>query len=863
MKLKDKDLIITSVYRPPDANQSTPFDDLIQLHTDLQSQYPNAIRLIVGDFNCHSKHWLGSNNTDIAGQEAENMALLLKMEQLINKPTRHSADLTTSNILDLLFTTHPQRVIISHLPPLGKSDHSLISASLAERTPTIIPAQPRLVFNYKKANWTRLRKSFRLIRWRNLIHPSNTTTSALNIEKQILLSMRLFIPNRTLKSNPSTNQPWYTAHCSESHSKLLKTWKTLRKDNTKLNRDKYKQAKRGHLLTLHNEYRLYVQRLNDNLRSSQSSSQWWKQIRKANPTNSPIITSMRSTTGSTAFSSTEIANILNEQFVSNSTCPTSNAPPPQLPSTTSIIPKLQITRQKVLAILKQLDTTKATGPDGIPNLVLRKCAHQLAHPLALLFRQSLKLCTFPDHWKTASVVPIYKNGPRDEASNYRPISLLPNISKILEVLVNSHIVEFLEKSNLLSTAQFGFRAKRSTCDLLVTLTQKWSDTLNKGGKIIVVTLDFSKAFDRVWHEGLLRKLHAYGIQGDLHKWLTNYLSNRSQFVLYRGSKSSTLPISAGVPQGSVLGPTLFLIAINDLPTVCKNPVGMFADDCTLHRPVYPKETIQSASTNIQNDLNALSEWANSNRAQFNPKKCEVLLISNQRLKQNQQTPSLFLNNIKIPNVDKIKLLGLQLDNRLHYGDHVHNLATKGSRALGAIYKTAQLLQEDYRARIYKTLIRPLLEYASPIWCGAPQSTLTEIDKIQKRSLNLLRLTDANKFNIPPMQARFHTASVLLFRKHYLNPPIPSDPLVIPTLPSAFARATTSGHDRPVQIPPSRTASHQQSFIPRTSRQWNDMPAHVAAFIDRPNFGSIYYNHVVIARSTGAAHATDSHTHTHN
>lgn len=848
VKLTTGDLLITSVYRPPSASPSALSDELTKLHHHLFQQHPKAKHIIIGDFNCHNDTWLGSATTDPAGREVESMALLLKMQQLVKEPTHYSTNSSTHNILDLLLTTHPDQLTVAVQSPIGNSDHCLVTASLSEQRPRIAPEPPRTVFNYRRANWNLVRNSFYLTRWNKYIHPTNVSLSAQEIEHQILQAMHSFIPHRTLRPNSSHSQPWFTERCSKAQQRLLYSWTQYKRNPTPHNLQKHQTEKKNYRLILNKEQRNFSRKLNEKLSASPSSPAWWKHIRKLTPPSPTTISSMHSSDGTTAFQPSEIASILNNQFVSNSTNPdSSSTPSPSPPPKSDVIRDIRITRQSVLQQLKQLDISKAVGPDGIPNTILKKCAHQLAHPLAVLFRQSLRLNEFPSHWKVASVVPIYKNGPRDEASNYRPISLLPSISKVLESLINSHIVEHLEQHQLLSPVQFGFRAKRSTCDLLATLTQKWNDTMDKGGSNIIVTLDFSKAFDRVWHEGLLSKLPALGINGQLLTWLTNYLSNRSQYVVYRGSSSNTLPITAGVPQGSVLGPTLFLLSINDLPSTCRNNIYMYADDCTLYRPVAPNEPLDVAVTSLQQDLDALSDWANSNKAKFNPSKCEVLLITRKRNTTLQSTQPLSICNTAIPIVEKTKILGLLIDNKLIYSDHIHRLATSSSRALGLMVRTTSHLQEDFRARLYKALVRPLMEYASPIWCGTGKNHLQELFNVQNRAFKLLRLppdTLIPTHNLPPLHLRYQTASILLFQKHFLSPPIPSDPLVTPTIPSDHRRVAVGGHERPVLVPPSRTSQHRQSFVPRTSRWWNDMPFHVASCIDLRKFGTVYYRNAL-------------------
>src|SRR5574343_1419242 len=335
------------------------------------------------------------------------------------------------------------------------------------------------------------------------------------------------------------------------------------------------------------------------------------------------------------------------------------------------MPDLLINRQLVLKTLNKLHINTATGPDGIPNILYKNCAHQLAYPLSKLFKQSINSGIFPDTWKKASVTAIHKTGNKQIPTNYRPISLLPCVSKILEKIVNDHLMRQLENNNLLSSYQFGFRKNRSTCDLLTYLTQTWTDALDEGNEILILTLDFAKAFDKVWHEGLKSKFDNFGIPGKIKRWLTSYLTNRSQFVTIQGYSSPVCPITAGVPQGSVLGPTLFLLHINELPEICKNRLFMFADDSTMFKIITTGDSIDEIHQSIQSDLNNLEEWSLTNRATFNPSKCETFLIS--RKLTPTALPSFTLNNVQIPSVQKIKLLGLQIDSKLRSEEHTSEL----------------------------------------------------------------------------------------------------------------------------------------------------------------------------------------------
>ena len=216
----------------------------------------------------------------------------------------------------------------------------------------------------------------------------------------------------------------------------------------------------------------------------------------------------------------------------------------------------------VRKVVMNLDFSKASGPDCIPVVVLKNCELELSYILAELFNKCLKESCFPDCWKVSSVIPVFKNiGERSTAKNYHPVSLLFVVSKVFEKLVNNRIVDHLEKYGLFSYFQYSFRSSRSTAGLLTVVSDRIAKAFNRSGATRAVALDISKAFDRVWHAGLLHKLKSYGISGQIFGLISSFLSNRRLRVVPDGKSSQEYPVNAGVPQGSILGPTLFLLYI--------------------------------------------------------------------------------------------------------------------------------------------------------------------------------------------------------------------------------------------------------------------------------------------------------------
>ena len=282
-------------------------------------------------------------------------------------------------------------------------------------------------------------------------------------------------------------------------------------------------------------------------------------------------------------SASDKAKLFAENFSLNSNLDDSGVSLPVFPSRTNLkLHNISVTPKMVRKVVMNLDLSKASGPNCIPVVVLKNCEPELSYTLAELFNKCPKESCFPDCCKVSSVAPLFKNvGERSTAKNYRPVSLFSVISKVFEKLVNNRIAGHLEKCGLFLDFQYGFRSSRSTADLLVVVSDRIARAFNRPGATRAVALDISKAFDRVWHADLLHKLKSYGISGQIFGLTSSFLSNRRLRVVLDGKSSQEYPVNAGVPQGSILGPTLFLLYINDLPDDVICHIAIYADDTTL------------------------------------------------------------------------------------------------------------------------------------------------------------------------------------------------------------------------------------------------------------------------------------------
>ena len=383
---------------------------------------------------------------------------------------------------------------------------------------------------------------------------------------------------------------------------------------------------------------------------------------------------------------------------------------------------------------------KANGPFSIPTKILKTVLAQISEILTRIFNISLITGSFFTSLKTAKVIPVFKNkGSPHDVNNYRPISLLSNIDKIFEKLIKSRLVDFLDENKIIFKNQFGFRNKHSTTHALINLTEQIRTNLDKGLYTCGVFIDLQKAFDTVDHAILLSKLHHYGVRGLSNQWFRSYLSNRQQYVYVSGCDSSKRPVSHGVPQGSVLGPLLFLIYINDLHYAIQNSkTNLFADDTCL---LSSDSNLQDLETKINSDLIKLSSWLRANKISLNVMKTEVLLFRS-KIKTVSYQMKLKLDDQILKFSSKVKYLGILLDEFLTWNFQFDALANKLSRANGILAKLRHFVPETLLKTLYYALFHSHISYANIVW-GQALTQNSRIGKLQKKCVRILTFSDFN------------------------------------------------------------------------------------------------------------------------
>ena len=394
----------------------------------------------------------------------------------------------------------------------------------------------------------------------------------------------------------------------------------------------------------------------------------------------------------------EIAEIVNNFFANIGSNTENNIPHnPVIKPENYLINRIQqnfiiadITNDEVLEIITKLDN-KSSGPQSIPINLLKIIADLIINPLCIIISNSFTSGIFPDALKLSKVIPIHKGNSSEEVNNYRPISLLSIFDKIIEKLVHKRLYNFLEQHNILYHNQFGFRKNNSTTFALLQITEKIKETIDNRKFGCGIFIDLRKAFDTVNHGILLKKLEHYGIRETANNWFESYLSNRKQYVFVNGVSSDIRYITSGVPQGSVLGPLLFLIYINDLPNISKIlNFYLFADDTNIY---YEAQTPEKLELVINKELKKLHTWLIVNRLSLNIEKTNFVVFHpyNKPLKHKI---TLKIQNKAISEKDHVKYLGIMIDSGLTWQAQIDQVSKKMSRAIGLLYKIRYYVNKE-------------------------------------------------------------------------------------------------------------------------------------------------------------------------
>ena len=475
--------------------------------------------------------------------------------------------------------------------------------------------------------------------------------------------------------------------------------------------------------------------------------------------------------------------------------------------------------------INKLNINKSCGPDEVHPKMLKELVDFISVPFATLLNKTMNDGEIPEDWKKAIVSAIFKKGSKSLAENYRPISLTSIICKLMETFVKNALLVHLLSNNLLSSKQFGFLSGRSTTTQLLNYLNKCMEKIVNGEVVDCIYLDFAKAFDTVPHKRLLNKLQAYGIKGQLLKWIEAFLTGRTHLVKVNGVSSETHAVISGIPQGSVLGPILFIVYINDILDKIKSDGFLFADDTKIFRSITCKEDAVA----LQSDISVLEEWSNRWLLKFNPKKCHVLSLG--KFEHTMYTMRYEVYGAEMEHVFEEKDLGVTIDSQLKFEEHIAAKVRVANAMVGLIRRSFSYLSCYLFRKLYLTFVRPHLEYAQVVWSPHSKKLVNMLENVQIRATKLVDGLSSldyperlRKLNLPTLLHRRERGSMIELYKHFT---VYSEE----TLSSAFQprkRVTRSHNYQLMERNPGDGVNGTQanSFYYRYARMWNELPANI-------------------------------------
>ena len=697
--------------------------------------------------------------------------------QLINESTH-----IKGKILDILLTNSEQfikNITISNTKGLCKADHYTIKFKINLKVGRKKAAKIK-AYNFKRANWDILNRDLSNVDWDSIINNRNSDDTWMNFKNTLTQLMDLHIPKITIKSN--FKPPWFDADCYEKCREKERLHTKFKR--AKALNDEIKFA------TCRREFKSMMRmKIRDNLYCTDDNNvitkKFWAHVKNTSKCNRvPEIIRYKNEISSNTKTKADMFNsFFYDQFSE--------------PSSYDIHIDFDIDREeyidfsteRVNQLLKDININKACGPDAIPEIVLKHCSSSISAPLSRLFKSIYDTGLVPNEWKEANVVPIHKKGDKCDITNYRPISLTCLVSKIMERIIQDELLA--RTRDQLNEHQHGFLANKSCTTNLISLSDSINTALHNKIGTDIIYFDFQKAFDTVRHDLILMKLkNQFNINGCLLRFISNYLKDRTQRVVLENCYSTVRPVNSGVPQGSILGPILFLLFINDIADGidAKTNISLYADDTKLWREM----SSEKDCTILQSDIDKLNNWCHTNNMKFHPDKCKVVSIKASSNSNDNLLYILPFANFSYNIGDTVinyetseKDLGVMINNEFTWHEHQQLILTKASQIFGLTKRTCHFVSNPNRKRtLYLTLVRSMFEHCSPIWRPVESINIDKFERLQKNAVRWIlneeyvSYSNADNYHckckeldILPMTMRFDLCDLVLFHKivHELIP----------------------------------------------------------------------------------------------
>ena len=736
---KQKPFLVICWYRPPNSKLETfsAFENVIQNIDDMQLPY-----YILGDMNCDVSNkcmpWHTKRLIDI--MECYNCT------QVINDYTRVTRNSSTT--VDLIFSNSKSKISKSCVVEVSMSDHYMIYCVLGKPSCNDNGSHKyKRGRSLKKFDEEAFRKDMNDIDFDPLYQIEDPEAACSAFFSLIIPIVDKHAPLRNTRIKQKES-PWMTTDILQSIRKRDRLKLKAKKSKSLVDWEKYKKARNNVTNNIRQAKRNFI---STNIESAVGDvKKVWKTLRYLAPEKKADNGASSIKINDSYVHGQEMSNAFNEYFSKIGKTLHKNFPAnvKKRHTKTPSSYKAQfvfkdVTQDEIENIIKTLPVNKATGPDNLPAKLLRHVASVISSPVTHIINQSLRTGIIPSEWKCARVTPIFKGGDKACMENYRPISVIPILAKIMEKIVYKQLFQYVTDNNILSDCQSGFRPMYSTQSALLNVCDKWLVAIDNGNIVGVVMIDLKKAFDTVDHKTLLEKLEVYGFSEITLEWFKNYLTGRKQFTSVNGYISDKEDIVCRVPQGSLLGPLLFSIFVNDMPnnTHCCD-LALYADDtCLFTSSKDPREITRK----LNEDLLSLSNWLKDNKLMVNPKKCEVMFIGTrqrlQRVHNSLNDCRVYIDDMEIRKVEACKYLGVVIDQNLLWHNQVDHVKKKIIKCMYLLKRLRPYITKDTALLFYKSVLQCHFDYCSPVWANASKSYLTQLQTLQNRSLRIVMNVD--------------------------------------------------------------------------------------------------------------------------
>lgn len=812
-------VLVGVCYRPPDSNSSF-IDELRSSITSAIGKYPADITYLVGDFNFPQIDWSQLSSSCQNATELINLTLDFNFFQAINQPTRGT------NILDLVFCNAPESIgDVLYLD--GFSDHRLIQLQLtiplAFQGSTITQIR-----DYNRANYKDMNIALNKFFVRTFLPSFFDRTVEQNwvLFKNVLTNLvHRYVPVVSI-SNDKTN-PWFNKHLNRHRNKKKRLYRKAKLAPTSSAWKKYRECLKSYCCAVRTSKKKYFSQDLPSLLKS-NPKKFWRVVSPNSISNHISLCDDKQQ----PLDDSECPHVFNRYFASVFTREDHSNIPIVPDHDYQYMSAIDVSAEGVANLIGNLKISTSAGVDNINSKILKNTVLISSKILCYIFQQSLSSGLLPTDWKIAKVIPIFKSGNKNSPHNYRPISLTCICCKLLEHIIASHIYAHLEHNSFFFPQQHGFR-KGLSCDTqLLEFTTDLHSNMDANLQTDCIFLDFAKAFDCVAHSRLFSKLSALCLDSLTLSWLRNFLSFRQQFTSANSFTSSLCDVTSGVPQGSVLGPLLFLIYINDLPTGISSNLRLFADDCIIYRSIKSTED----HLVLQNDLILIAKWCDKWQMSLNSTKCKVITFSRKRINSDF---SYLIDSTLVSQASSYKYLGVHLKHNLSWDMHINTITAKASRSLGYLRRNLWNSPSSLRQLTYETIVRPQLEYASPVWSPHQIYLTNKLESVQNRAARFITSNYSPhssitqiKHDIPlvPLNVRRSISLLSLFHKYRYS--IRPSPLPLEA-PSRISRRLHNQYS--IKRISGRTNTFNSSALPRAIVLWNDLPDNIASISNHQAF----------------------------